>query len=195
MTDTIETRPLDRVPATPDDLFAFLDRLGVRTTTVSHPPLFTVEDSKALRGELPGGHCKNLFLKDRKGRLWLVVALEDTEIDLRNLDRRIGSARLSFGRPELLWEVLGVRPGAVTPFSVLNDTGRRVTVVLERAMMAHAVLNYHPLVNDRTTAIASDGLLRFLRATGHEPETVDLGGPPEVEGPGAPLAKPTAELM
>jgi Ala-tRNA(Pro) deacylase len=176
MTDTLETRILDRTPATPDDLFAFLDRLGVRTATVSHPPLFTVEDSKALRGELPGGHCKNLFLKDRKGRLWLVVALEDTGIDLKSLDRLIGSARLSFGRPELLWEVLGVRPGAVTPFAVLNDTGRRVTVVLERAMMAHAVLNYHPLVNDRTTAITSADLLRFLRATGHEPEIVDLGG-------------------
>ncbi|HEV7371533.1 prolyl-tRNA synthetase associated domain-containing protein [Arenibaculum sp.] len=177
MTDTLETQPLDRAPATPEDLFAFLDAHGIRTTTVSHPPLFTVEDSKALRGELPGGHCKNLFLKDKKNRLWLVVALEDTAVDLKTLDRRIGSARLSFGRPELLWETLGVRPGAVTPFSVLNDREHLVTVVLERAMTAHELLNYHPLINDRTTAIRSADLLRFLRATGHEPEIVDLGPP------------------
>lgn len=161
-------------PTSPEDLLACLAALGIETATHAHPPLHTVEESKALRGALPGGHCKNLFLKDKKGQLWLVVALEDTPVDLKRLDRRIGSARLSFGRPELLWEVLGVRPGSVTPFAAINDREGRVRVVLEQAMMGHDPLNYHPLANDRTTAIRPDDLLRFLRATGHEPLLAEL---------------------
>ena len=118
----------DMLPTSPEQLIAYLDGLGIETTTHSHPPVFTVEEAQALRGTLPGGHCKNLFLKDKKGRLWLVVALEDSAVDLKTLDKRIGSARLSFGNGDLLREVLGVRPGSVTPFAVINDTGHRVTV-------------------------------------------------------------------
>ena len=110
------------MPTSPEQLIAYLDGLGIPTTTHTHPPVFTVEEAQALRGTLPGGHCKNLFLKDKKGRLWLVVALEDSKVDLKTLDKRIGSARLSFGNGDLLWEVLGVRPGSVTPFAVINDT-------------------------------------------------------------------------
>src|SRR3954452_22406438 len=162
------------MPTSPEQLIAYLDGLGITTTTHTHPPVFTVEEAQALRGTLPGGHCKNLFLKDKKGRLWLVVALEDSKVDLKTLDKRIGSARLSFGNGDLLWEALGVRPGSVTPFAVINDTGHRVTVVLEQAMMAHELLNYHPLDNSRTTAIRSADLLKFLRATGHEAQIADL---------------------
>lgn len=157
------------MPASPDDLFAFLDRLGIAHSTISHPPLFTVEDSKRLRGALMGGHTKNLFLKDKKGAVFLVVALEHTEIDLRTLHRSLGAGRFSFGSAELLRGLLGVEPGSVTPFSAINDTDGRVNVVLDRAMMDHAILNYHPLVNTMTTSIARDDLVRFLRATGHEP--------------------------
>jgi Ala-tRNA(Pro) deacylase len=107
-----------------------------------------------------------------------VVALEDSKVDLKTLDKRIGSARLSFGNGDLLWEVLGVRPGSVTPFAVINDKDHRVTVVLEQAMMAHDLLNYHPLDNGRTTAIQSSDLLKFLRATGHEAQIADLAGAP-----------------
>ncbi|MCC7275541.1 MAG: prolyl-tRNA synthetase associated domain-containing protein [Alphaproteobacteria bacterium] len=160
--------------AGPERLLARLEELGIRTTTASHPPLFTVEDSRRLRGDLPGGHCKNLFLKDRKDRLWLVVTLEDRPIDLKTLPERIGAARLSFGRPELLVEVLGVTPGGVTPFALINDTERRVRVVLDREMLSRDPLNYHPLTNTATTAIAPDDLLRFVRACGHEPLIVDL---------------------
>jgi len=103
------------MPATPDDLFAFLDELGIVTTTVTHPPLHTVEESKALRGDLPGAHIKNLFLKDKKGRLFLLTCLENRTVDMKQLHKTLDSARLSFGKPELLWETLGVRPGAVTP--------------------------------------------------------------------------------
>ena len=163
------------MPASRNDLFARFDALGIRTTTRDHAPVFTVEEARALRGEIPGGHCKNLFLKDAKGELWLIVCLEDTRIDLKSLPQRIGSGRLSFGRPELLREVLGVEPGSVTPFALINDTSLRLEVMLEEAMMAHALLNYHPLENTATTTLASSDLVKFIRACGHEPKIVALG--------------------
>jgi Ala-tRNA(Pro) deacylase len=156
--------------ATPDDLFAFLDRLGIAHRTVTHPPLFTVEESQALRGQIPGGHTKNLFLKDKKDTLYLVVALENAVVELKSLHRRLGaSGRFSFGSAELLRATLGIDPGAVTPFAALNDTGRRVAVVLDAAMMMHATLNYHPLRNTMTTSIGRDDLIKFLDVTGHPP--------------------------
>ena len=164
------------MPASSEDLLAYLAGLGIETTTVEHPPLFTVEDSQALRGEIPGGHTKNLFVKDRKGRLFLLVLGEETEVDLKRVHERIGGqGRVSFGSAELLQEVWGVRPGAVTPFGAINDAGARVSVVLDKAMMDHARLNFHPLVNTRTTGLSSRDLVTFLRATGHEPLVVALG--------------------
>jgi Ala-tRNA(Pro) deacylase len=160
------------MPATPDDLFALLDRLGVAHRTVDHPALFTVEQSRALRGAIPGGHTKNLFLKDKRDAVFLVVALEDAAIDLRTLHRRLDAGRFSFGSAALLREVWGVEPGAVTPFGAINDTAHRVSVVLDEAMMRHAMLNYHPLVNTMTTTISREGLVQFLQATGHEPRIV-----------------------
>jgi Ala-tRNA(Pro) deacylase len=164
------------MPATPADLFAFLDRLGIAHKTVTHPPMFTVEQSRAWRDASPGGYTKNLFLKDKKGALFLVVALEDAAIDLKSLHRLVGaSGRFSFGSPELLRETLGVEPGHVTPFCAINDPAGRVTVVLEAAMMAYPVLNYHPLDNAMTTAIRREDLVKFLEATGHAPRIVALG--------------------
>lgn len=163
------------LPTSPETLLARLTALGIAHVTHTHPPVFTVEESKAQRGVLPGGHCKNLFLKDKKGQHWLVVALENAAIALNGLDRIIGSARLSFASPERLWDHLGVRPGSVTPFALVNDTERRVNVVLQQAMLEHSPLNYHPLLNDRTTALSPDDLLRFIRAGGHEPRIVDFG--------------------
>lgn len=163
------------LPTLPDELLARLDALGIAAVTHRHPPLFTVEESKALRGDLPGGHCKNLFLKDRKDRYWLVVALEDAAVPLNSFDRVIGSARLSFASGDRLWRVLGVRPGSVTPFALINDRERVVNVVLQKAMLDYDPLNYHPLSNDRTTAIAPADLLRFIRACGHEPRVVAFG--------------------
>ena len=157
-----------------DDLFALFDELGIAHHTVEHPPAFTVEDARSLRGRIPGGHTKNLFLKDKKGRLWLVVADEETMVNLKELHRRIGAARLSFGKAELMEEVLGVAPGSVTPFALMNDRQGRVTVVLDERMMEHEVLNFHPLENTATTSITRDDLLRFLEATGHEPLIVNV---------------------
>jgi Ala-tRNA(Pro) deacylase len=161
-------------PLTPDALFARLDGLGIAHRTYSHPPVFTVAEAVSLRGALPGGHCKSLFLKDKKAGLWLVVALEECRVDLKRLADVLGAPRFSFGSAELLHQVLGVRPGSVTPFAAVNDGEGRVTVVLERAMLEHDPLNYHPLENDRTTAIAPAGLIRFLEACGHQPLVVDI---------------------
>jgi Ala-tRNA(Pro) deacylase len=162
------------VPASEADLMARLAELGIETSTVRHPPLFTVEDSQRLRGDLDGGHAKNLFLKDKKGALWLVVAEETLKLDLNRLDGRIGSARLSFGKPELLMEVLGVPPGSVTPFALVNDLERRVNVILDADLMAKDPLNFHPLTNEATTRIAAADLLRFIAACGHQPRTMRL---------------------
>ena len=166
------------MPATPDDLFAFLDRLGIPHPTVAHAALFTVDESQALRGEIPGGHTKNLFLKDKKGALYLVTALEDAAIELKSLHRRLGaSGRFSFGPAEQMREVLGIEPGAVTPFAAMNDTTRRVTVVLDKALMAYPVINCHPLRNTMTTSIARDDLVKFLEATGHRPRIEPVAEP------------------
>ncbi len=161
-------------PPLPEDLFARLDALGIAHKTHTHPPVFTVAEAVALRGVLHGGHTKNLFLKDKKGGLWLAVMLEERRTDLKQLADALGAPRFSFGSGELLYEVLGVRPGSVTPFALINDMGRRVTVVLDRGMLAHDPLNFHPLENDRTTAIAPDDLLRFDASCGHEPRLLDL---------------------
>lgn len=160
------------MPASRADLAACLDKLGIATQTVEHPPLFTVEESQALRGEIAGGHTKNLLLKDKKDRVFLVVAEEDAEIDMKSLHKLIGSARLSFGRPELLGELFGVVPGAVTPFGAINDTAGRVTVILDKELMRHERLNFHPLENTATTTIGRDDLVTFLRHTGHEPQVL-----------------------
>ena len=160
--------------ATRADLFARLAELGIETQTTDHAPVYTVEESQALCGGIPGGHCKNLFLKDKKGVLWLVVTLEDAQVDLKTLPQKIGSARLSFGRGELLAEVLGVEPGSVTPFALINDEECKVQVILDASMMAHEMLNYHPLKNDATTSVSSQDLLKFIRSCGHAPQIVPV---------------------
>jgi Ala-tRNA(Pro) deacylase len=163
--------------ATPDELFAHLEALGIQAETHTHQPLFTVAESKALRGELPGAHCKSLFLKDKKGAMWLVVALEDRRLDMKALADLIGSARLSFARPERLGTYLGVEPGAVTPFALINHRGRDnhgIRVILDAEMMQATLVNYHPLVNTATTAVTPADLLRFIADCGHQPNIVDL---------------------
>jgi len=163
------------MPVSPQDLLAYLTDLGIETATVEHPALHTVEDSQAMRGDIPGGHTKNLFVKDKKSRLFLLVLEEDGVVDLKRVHEKIGAqGRVSFGSGDLLEEVWGVRPGAVTPFGAINDRQGRVTVVLDEAMMRRERLNFHPLVNTRTTGLASADLMKFLRATGHEPVVAAL---------------------
>jgi Ala-tRNA(Pro) deacylase len=157
------------MPKTEAELFAFLAELGIAVETRRHPPLFTVADSQGLRGEIAGGHTKNLFLKDKKDNVFLVSVGEEAEVDLKQIHHVIGATgRVSFGKPELLMELLGVIPGAVTVFGLINDTARRVKVVLDQALMAHAVINAHPLTNEATTSIAAADLVKFVEATGHD---------------------------
>jgi len=157
-----------------EELFRRFDALGIAHRTYSHPPVFTVAEATALRGSLPGGHCKSLFLKDKKGGFWLAVMLEERRVDMKRLAVCLGAPRFSFGGAADLYQLLGVRPGSVTPFALVNDGERLVTPVLDAAMLEHDPLNYHPLINDRTTAIAAADLLRFIAACGHSPHVVDL---------------------
>jgi Ala-tRNA(Pro) deacylase len=157
------------MPKTEAELFAFLAELGIAASTKRHPPLYTVADSRALRGEIAGGHTKNLFLKDKKDNFFLVTVGEDAVVDLKQIHQVIGAAsRVSFGKPEVLMELLGVTPGAVTVFGIINDTANRVKLVLDKDLMEHAVINGHPLTNEATTSIAASDLIKFVEATGHD---------------------------
>jgi len=156
------------------ELYALFDRHGIAYAHNTHPPLFTVEESKALRGDLPGAHVKNMFLKDRRGQLWLVTCLEHRKIRIRDLEKQIGAPKASFGKPEVLWEALGIRPGAVSPFGLINDTGHRVRVILDEQMLAVDPINAHPLHNEATTTLSTADFRRFFEITGHAPEIVDF---------------------
>lgn len=162
------------MPISPPDLFAYLDQHDIAHATLKHPPVFTVAEGQDIKASLPGGHTKNLFLKDKKGRLALVSALGDTRIAVNQLHRLVDCQRFSFGKEELLYETLGVRPGSVTAFAILNDTEHRVRFILDAALFAYEIVNFHPLENTATTAIASLDLLRFARSTGHDPVIVDF---------------------
>lgn len=162
------------MPWTRQQLFDRLDKLSISHQTVEHPPLFTVEESQALRGEIPGAHTKNLFLKCKKGSVWLITALETTPVDLKTLHKTLACGRLSFGNRDLLMELLGIMPGAVSTFCAINDTGRRVNVALDQSLQDHEMVNLHPLTNTATTTIAYRDLLRFLEDCGHPPKIVKL---------------------
>lgn len=162
-------------PKTPEDLFALLDNIGIKTKTVTHPPLYTVADSQSLRGQIDGGHTKNLFVKDKKDNYFLLTVGEEAGVDLKTIHHLIGGAsKVSFGKPEALMELLGVAPGAVTAFGPINDTQGKVKVFLDADLMAHETVNCHPLINTATTSIRSDDLVKFLKATGHEPQILKL---------------------
>jgi len=155
-------------------LFARLDELGIASTTVEHDPMFTVEQSQALRERIPGAHTKNLFLTDKDGRVALVVAKDETRVELKLVASRLGFGRLSFGNAELLAKLLGVAPGSVTPFALINDCEARVTVVVDESLLLFAEVNCHPLENTATTRLATADLMRFIRACGHEPLVLPL---------------------
>jgi Ala-tRNA(Pro) deacylase len=163
---------------TREDLFAFLDAQGIAHRTHAHAAVFTVAESRHIKEGMPGGHTKNLFVKDKKGRLFLVTALSDATIDLKRLHEAIGaSGRVSFGSAELLRATLGVEPGSVTPLAAINDRAGAVTVILDANLMEHDPVNVHPLENTATTALAPGDLVRFLEATGHPPRVLSLPVP------------------
>lgn len=168
------TPPPPAPPASRDALFAYLDALGIAHETRDHAPVFTVEEGEAIKLDMPGGHTKNLFLKDKKGALILISALQSTQVALKRLHHTLGCGRLSFGKADLMEETLGVTPGSVTAFAIINDPEHKVRFILDEALMAHDTVNFHPLKNDATTAIRSQDLLTFVRALGRAPEIVKL---------------------
>ena len=162
------------MPATREELFSKLDELGIVHETYEHAPVFTVEESVEIKSKMPGGHSKNLFLKDKAGDFFLICALSDTPIKINKLHPVLGCKRLSFGKPEALHEKLGVTPGSVTLFSILNDNKCDVTLIIDKRLTDHEVVNFHPLLNDATTAISSKDMIAFAKATGHDPMIIDL---------------------
>lgn len=156
------------------DLLTFFDAHGIVHSTLDHPAVFRVGEGEAIKAALPGAHTKNLFLKDAKGRLWLISAADRTLIDLKRLHSVIGSARLSFGSAELMQDVLGVTPGSVTAFALLHDRDRRVTFVLDRVLAEAEAVNFHPLTNTATTTVSQAGFRAFLAAAGVVPLVVDF---------------------
>ena len=164
----------DSLPTTPDMLMATLVSLEICYSIHSHPPLRTVEDAKAFRGDLKGAHIKNLYLRDRKKRNFLLVAEEDKEIDLKALPGFIGSGKLSFGSADRLLEILGVRPGAVSPFTLINDPDHKVQLILDSDLVGQPCLFAHPLVNDLTLGVSGADLMRFFTHTGHNPRLMNF---------------------
>lgn len=169
------SEPSDKIRMIEAGIFDFLTAHGVGFTVHRHPPLFTVEDSQGLRGDLPGLHVKNMFLKDKKGGLWLVTCLEDRRIKIRDLEKALGAPKMSFAKPDVMAAAIGVAPGAVTPLAALNDrAAHAVTVVVDQSLVDQDPLNCHPLHNEATVALSWEGLARFFAATGHPPILVDF---------------------
>jgi len=158
-----------------EELFTLFDKLEIEHKTISHKPLFTVEDGKDIHDKIEGMHCKNLFMKDKKGKIWLIIMPGDKRAHITKLQKDIGSARLSFGKPELLKEILDITPGSVTPFALVNDKSHITTVVLDKDMMEAPKINFHPLRNDASTTIKSDDLMKFIKHLGYDPIIADCG--------------------
>jgi len=155
-------------------LYALLDELGIAHHTEEHRAVFTVEDGADVKARLPGGHSKNLFLKDKAGDYVLVSALGSTLIKLNQLHKRIGTKRLSFGKPDALLDLLGVVPGSVTVFSVMNDTDAKVRLILDKALFGFESVWFHPMRNTASTRVAPQDLIEFAKAAGHAPTLIDF---------------------
>ncbi len=166
--------PLPDIPTSPEDLFAQFESLGISCELHHHEPIFTVAEGLHLKENIPGLHCRNLFVRDKKGTMFLVVAANETQIDLKKLPNLLGCGRLSFGSPERLWTYLGIRPGSVCPFCIVNDTEGQVQVILDRYMMGAEIVCYHPLDNAMTIGLTPADLIRYIESTGHEAQVVDL---------------------
>ncbi len=162
------------MPATREDLLEYLEAQNIAHNTMDHAPTFTVEESAEIKAAMPGGHTKNLFLKDKSGQLFLLCAEAHTEIKVNKLHPILGCKRLSFGKPDILLENLGVIPGSVTLFSILNDIENNVTLIIDAALTRHKIVNFHPLRNDATTAISSTDMIKFAKSTGHDPIILDF---------------------
>lgn len=171
---TNQAKLLDELPTTPQMLLNYLENLHISYKLFNHQPIFTVAEGEHLKEQIPGIHCRNLFVRDKQESMFLVVAANETRIDMKKLAPLLGCGRLSFGSPERLWQYLGIRPGSVCPFCILNDTQKKVRIVLDATMMKAKTVNYHPLDNAMTIGISPDDLIKFIQSTGHEFSIIDL---------------------
>ena len=163
------------MPLTPGELLAKLEELSIKTTTYEHEAVFTVDESSKIKQDIPGGHTKNLFLKDKKSNYFLIVAEGSAQIKLNSVHGLIGAkGRVSFGKPEALIELLGVKPGSVTAFAPINDSQNQVSVIIDEPLLRHELINCHPLTNEMTTTISREDLLRFLKEVNHEPLIIQV---------------------
>jgi len=162
------------MPASKDDLFSLLDELGIDHSTTNHKPVFTVEESQEIKASMPGAHTKNLFLKDKGGNFFLICAESHAQIKVNKLHPHLGCKRLSFGKAEYLMEHLGVPPGSVCLFAVMNDKDANVRLIIDQTLADAGIVNFHPLLNDATTAISSADMVKFAKATGHDPLIMDF---------------------
>ncbi|NCO03580.1 MAG: prolyl-tRNA synthetase associated domain-containing protein [Alphaproteobacteria bacterium] len=174
MSQTLEKQVDDSMPTSPEDLMAKLEELGIAYTLHHHQAVFTVAESDKVDAQIDGTHCRNLFLRDKKKKNFLLVLQNATDVDIKKLPAIIKSYRLSFGSSERLWEYLGVRPGSVCPFAIMNDTNHQVKILLDKSMMETNIVNYHPLLNTMTIGLKPTDLLKFIETTGHEAHIVDL---------------------
>ncbi len=181
MTDFAEKFHEEGRPITPEQLFACFDKIGISYDLYHHEAVYTVAESEKIDRDIPGTPCRNLFLRDKKKQNFLLVLQNDTEVDIKKLASVIGSGRLSFGSAERLWEYLGVRPGSVCPFAVINDTEKQVKILLDQSMIETELVTYHPLLNTMSVSLSPADLLKFIEAAGHKPHIVDLyaAGPDE----------------
>lgn len=161
-------------PSGSAEVIALLEKLGVDNSTINHPPMRTVKDSKEFRYGVEGGFSKNLFLRNKKGKMWLVTLLEDREVDLKQLGERIGAGRVSFASEDRLMKFLGVVPGAVTPLAVINDHGDQVVLVVDKGLLDVSPLHFHPCDNAMTTTVGREGLMKYLEACRHTPQLIDF---------------------
>ncbi|MEZ5814682.1 MAG: prolyl-tRNA synthetase associated domain-containing protein [Alphaproteobacteria bacterium] len=174
MPETAEQKELEPLPTTPEALLQILRELNITYEIHYHEAVFTVEESAVINAEIPGTHCRNLYLRDKKKKNFLLVAANETQVDMKRLQEKLDCGRLSFGSADRLWQFLGIRPGSVCPFTLINDKDHEVQLILDAAMMQSEIVNYHPLDNRQTISLTPAGLLKFLAYTGHKPITLDL---------------------
>lgn len=170
-----ESDSLIPMPTSPEQLLSVLEGLGINYSLHHHRAVFTVAESEEVDAQIPGTHCRNLFLRDDKKNNFLVVLQNATEVDIKKLPALIGShKKLSFGSADRLWDYLGVRPGSVCPYSIINDTEKQVKIILDKSMMETDIVNYHPLLNTMTIGVKPADLIRFIENCGHVAHIVDL---------------------
>ncbi|MCK4499321.1 prolyl-tRNA synthetase associated domain-containing protein [Candidatus Babeliales bacterium] len=155
-------------------VFEFFKKHDIPFKNFEHNPVFTANEKIELDEPVPGAHNKTLFLKNKKDQYWLVSILEHQRLDIKKLQELVESGKLSFASPELLLEKLGITPGSVTPFALMNRSSQGVSVILDEEMMKHKILNFHPMHNDMTTGISREDFLRFIKLCGHTPMVIDL---------------------